>query len=99
MRHQHSILPGVHQLPTLDLLLPTYRWKGYVRGYISYLASIVEDTGIDLRLHIGDNSCNPEKHAFLRSLASSKITLHLHPVNIGAHANATYLFKHSSGEF
>jgi hypothetical protein len=86
-------------MPTLDLLLPTYRWGGYVRAYIGYLAAIIEDTSIDVRLHIGDNSCNPEKHDFLRSIASSKIALHLHPVNVGVHPNVTHLFKHSAGEF
>jgi glycosyltransferase involved in cell wall biosynthesis len=86
-------------VPTLDLLLPTYRWGAYVRAYIGYLAVIIEDASIDVRLHIGDNSCNPEKHDFLRSIVSPKIALHLHPVNVGVHPNVTHLFKHSSGEF
>jgi hypothetical protein len=83
---------------TLDLLLPTYRWGPYVRGYISYLAALVEDESYDLRLHIGDNSCNAEKHSFLRRFQSPKISLHLHETNIGVHANVVNLVDHSAGE-
>ena len=85
-------------MATLDLLLPTYRWGPYVRGYISYLASLIEDDAYDLCLHIGDNSCNLEKHAFLRRFQSPRVKLHLHVANIGVHRNVTHLFTHSAGE-
>jgi glycosyltransferase involved in cell wall biosynthesis len=84
---------------TVDLILPTYRWNSYVRGYISYLVSVIQNTNVDLRLHIGDNSCNPEKHAFLSGLESHNVIPHLHPTNLGVHGNFTHLFNHSSGEY
>ncbi|MEP6997945.1 MAG: glycosyltransferase family A protein, partial [Betaproteobacteria bacterium] len=86
-------------MPTLDLILPTYRWGSYVRGYIGYLASVIDDDSEDICLHIGDNSCNLEKHQFLKSLESSRVRLHLHPTNLGVHPNVTYLLHHSEGEF
>ena len=85
-------------MATLDLLLPTYRWGPYVRGYLSYLASLVDDDAHDLHVHIGDNSCNPDKHAFLRALESPRVKLHLHAANIGVHPNLLHLFMHSAGE-
>jgi glycosyl transferase family 2 len=85
-------------MATLDLLLPTYRWGPYVRGYLSYLASLVHDDAYDLRLHVGDNSCNPEKHAFLQTLESPRVKLYLHSANIGVHPNLVHLFTHSTGE-
>jgi glycosyltransferase involved in cell wall biosynthesis len=84
---------------TVDLLLPTYRWSSYVRGYIGYLASVIKDTGLDLRLHVGDNSCNSEKHAFLSGLRSQNVVLHLHPTNVGLYPNLLHLFNHSTGDF
>ena len=84
---------------TLDLLLPTFRWGPYVRAYIAYLASLVEDETYDLRLHIGDNSCDADKHAFLRRFESPRIRVHLHAANIGLHTNVVHLFTHSASEF
>jgi len=86
-------------LAKVDLLLPTYRWGPYVRGYIRYLASIIEDGSDDLCLHIGDNSCNPAKHAFLTELKSPRVKLHLHSANVGMHPNAMHLLECSDGEF
>jgi len=52
-----------------------------------------------LRWHIGDNSCNPEKHEFLRTLKSPSVRLHLHAKNIGSYANFLHLLDHSQAEF
>ncbi len=86
-------------MATLDLLLPTYRWNSYVRGYLSYLDEIVEEPTYDVVLHIGDNSCDPEKHEFLKRLKSPRIRLHLHPTNIGVHGNVKHLIARSDGEY
>jgi len=84
---------------TIDLLLPTYRWNSYVRGYIAYLASVIHDARTDVRLHIGDNSCNPGKHAFLSELRSEKVALHLHQTNVGLYPNLVHLFDNSNSEY
>src|SRR5437764_3550211 len=84
---------------TVDLLVPTYRWNSYVRGYMGYLASVIQDAALDVRLHIGDNSCDPEKHAFLSHLKSHNVVLHLHATNVGLYPNLLHLFKHSTGEY
>jgi len=86
-------------LTTLDVLLPTYRWNSYVRGYIRYLDSIVSDSEVSLRLHIGDNSCNSDKHSFLRGLNNPNIQVHLNETNVGAYANFQNLFFRSDGDF
>ena len=69
-----------------------------MRGYVSYLASVVEDAAHDICLHIGDNSCNPEKHEFLTRLRSPRVKVHLHADNLGVHRNVAHLFAHSSGQ-
>src|SRR5436190_9670748 len=86
-------------MAALDLLLPTLRWNSYVKGYIGYLVCIAEGSDYDLRLHIGDNSRNADKHEFLSRLASPRIQIHLHSSDLGVHPNVTHLFRSSAGEF
>lgn len=85
-------------MSTIDIILPTYRWGAYVRGYLRYLDSIISDAGLNVRLFIGDNSGNIEKHRFLRELSSPNIVLHLHPTNIGLYPNLLHLLNNSEGD-
>ena len=78
--------------PQLAIILPTYRWNGLARDTLTQAAAIA---GPDIRVHIGDNSANPEKHAFLAELAarSTNVVVTCHPTNLGADANWLHLVK------
>ena len=66
--------------PQLAIIIPTYRWNALAKDVLTQAASIGSD---EIAVHIGDNSANPEKHAFLQELAarSTKVTVNCHPKN------------------
>jgi hypothetical protein len=82
----------VETRPQLAIVIPTYRWNALAKDVLTQAASIGSD---DIAIHIGDNSANSEKHAFLEKLAahSNNVTVTCHPTNIGADNNWLYLVK------
>ncbi|MEW6437590.1 MAG: glycosyltransferase [Pseudomonadota bacterium] len=84
--------------PQLAIIIPTYRWNALAKDVLTQAASIGSD---DIAVHIGDNSANPEKHAFLQKLASksTNVTVTCHPTNLGADSNWLYLVKAQTAPF
>ena len=76
----------------LALIIPTYRWNDLARDVLTQAAAIGGD---DIRVHIGDNSANGDKHAFLAELAarSRNVVVTCHPRNLGADPNWLHLVK------
>lgn len=76
----------------LALMIPTYRWDALAKDTLTQAAAIGSD---EILVHIGDNSANPEKHAFLKALAerSTNVFVSCHPTNIGADSNWLHLIK------
>ena len=84
--------------PQLALVNPTYRWNTLAKDTLTQAAAISD---ADIRVHIGDNSANPEKHAFLESLAerSANVVVTCHPTNLGADPNWLFLIKAQTAPF
>ncbi len=78
--------------PQLAIVIPTYRWNALAKDTLTQAAAIGSD---DIVVHIGDNSANPEKHAFLAALAarSTNVAVTCHPTNLGADPNMLFLIK------
>ncbi len=78
--------------PRLALIIPTYRWNALARDILTQAAAIGSD---DIRVHIGDNSADGDKHAFLAQLAarSTNVAVTCHPRNLGADPNWLFLVK------
>lgn len=78
--------------PQLAIVIPTYRWDALAKETLTQAAAIGCD---DIVVHIGDNSANPEKHAYLRNLAerSHNVVVSCHSTNIGADSNWLHLIK------
>ena len=81
-----------HPGPQLAIVIPTYRWNDLARETLTQAAAIGSD---DIVVHIGDNSADPEKHAFLAALAarSTNVAVTCHPSNLGADPNWLFLIK------
>ena len=84
--------------PQLAIIIPTYRWNALAKDVLTQAASIGSD---EIAVHIGDNSANPEKHAFLQELAarSTNVTVTCHPTNLGADRNWLHLVKAQTAPF
>ena len=84
--------------PQLALVIPTYRWNALARDTLTQAAAIAGD---DVLVHVGDNSANAEKHAFLAGLAkrSSNFVVTCHPTNLGADPNWLFLVKAQTAPF
>ncbi len=78
--------------PQLALIIPTYRWNRLAKDTLTQAATISD---ADILVHIGDNSANAEKHAFLEQLAerSANVVVTCHPTNLGADPNWLFLIE------
>ncbi|RYB05953.1 glycosyltransferase family 2 protein [Lichenibacterium ramalinae] len=82
----------------LSILLPTFRFDATARNAIETVAAMASR---DVSVHIGDNSCDPNKWAYLRGLAdrSPFCYVHCHSSNIGPYGNWNFLWQQSESEF
>ena len=82
----------------LAIIIPTYRWNGLAKDVLTQAASIGSG---EISVHIGDNSANSEKHAFLKDLASrsTNVRVTCHSKNLGADNNWLYLVKAQTAPF
>ena len=76
----------------LSIIMPTFRFDQLARQALTCAAMA---GGGEVCVQIGDNSEDPEKHAFLRQLARSfdNVVVHCHEKNIGAYANWMFLLN------
>jgi hypothetical protein len=77
----------------IDVVVPTVRWNPHARGLLSYIAAAVDAFPGEVTLHISDNSCLPEKHAFLKRLRSDRVRVYLQDKDLGAHGNGMFLIE------
>ncbi len=84
--------------PQLAIIIPTYRWNALAKDVLTQAASIGSN---EIAVHIGDNSANAEKHAFLDTLASrgTNVTVTRHLKNLGADNNWLHLVKAQTAPF
>ena len=93
MRPETALSPTDAEAGTqLAIVIPTYRFDMLARNALAQAASIGCET---IRVHIADNSENPEKHAFLQDLAarSRNVVVTCHEKNIGPEGNWSFLIK------
>ena len=85
----------------LTILVPTYRNDARARRVLAGLAALVAGSEGRMRLVVGDNSQNPQKHEFLWRLAEwspGLIDIHCRPQRISGQMNLLDLFgKSASG--
>lgn len=82
----------------LGIVLPSHRFDATAQHCIETLASLACD---DMHVYIGDNSCNPEKWAFMRRAAERSRFCHVfcHATNLGAGGNWVFLMERHSHEY
>ena len=85
-------------IPQLALIIPTYRWDALAKDTLTQAAAIGSE---EICVHFGDNSTNPEKHAYLRELAarSTNVRVTCHPTNLGADGNWLGLVRAQTAPF
>ena len=98
MKREHPDQRTPGSGPQLALVIPTYRWNALAQDTLTQAAAIGSD---DVVVHIGDNSANPEKHAFLAKLAarSTNVLVTCHPTNLGADPNWLFLINSQTAPY
>jgi hypothetical protein len=63
------------------------------------MANLATHAEQELHVHIGDNSGNPEKHAFLNGLSNERVHVHAHTTDLGVYGNLLFLIEQSTSPF
>ena len=84
--------------PQLAIILPTNRWDALSRDVLIQAAAIGSD---DILVHIGDNSLNAEKNAFVRDLAarSTNVVATCYETHTGPDENWQFLLAAQTAEY
>ena len=84
--------------PRVSVLIPTYRYAGYLREAID---SVLAQDFADFELLVSDDCSGDGSAAILREYAErdARVLVNIHPANVGMVQNWNWCLGHARGEF
>lgn len=87
---------GVEALPLVSICIPTYNAALTIR---ETLASILEQTYVNLVVHISDNASSDDTLKIIEGIEDPRLVIHRHEINIGGEGNFNRCIQYAEGKY